>query len=347
MKKIILISSTILLIFSNGSPIKEVENVENDVKIFINSYVTRKTLFSYDFSKTFYCYEYDPTGYAIYDVEENKKIEFSFDNVSPYKDLSGILFYDGPFSYLYDYIDGNSKTLPKEISKKYQNNFEIKIPIEKTPILSKASEAPAGTKPNGTLIDNAELLYKLKNFNRTGSSYEYNRYGTCGYLAAAMVLYYNKYQYNNNFIADSYIETIDNEKRFTLSFHNLLVNIGSQNNIGNSTTAFDIKTVMEKYCESIGINTDHYAMLLSTMTNIDLCIRDNKPIILFGNFRNPVDDEKLNHAVVCYGIYNDVFNYNTVARYFVVNYGWTNHSAVYLIDNIFANPVGSMYNMNY
>ena len=104
---------------------------------------------------------------------------------------------------------------------------------------------------------------------------------------------------------------------------------------------------MEKYCEEIGIKTNHFAMLLSTQANIDMCLRDNKPVILFGNFRRPNSDETGNHAVVCYGLWNDVFDMSTKILYFVVNYWWTDYSTVYLVDNIFANPIGSMYNRNY
>lgn len=108
------------------------------------------------------------------------------------------------------------------------------------------------------------------------------------------------------------------------------------NNIGlslgkkSSTTAFDIKDVMSEYCKRKGINSNHYAMLLSTVANINMCIQDNKPIALFGNFVRPDNGKKVNHAVTCYGTRDVPLGQGQTNRYFIVNFGWTGYSRVYL-----------------
>ena len=91
---------------------------------------------------------------------------------------------------------------------------------------------------------------------------------------------------------------------------------------------------MEKYCEEIGIKTNHFAMLLSTQANIDMCLRDNKPVILFGNFRRPNSDETGNHAVVCYGLWNDVFDMSTKNSLFCCKL---------LVDRLFGCIFGRQY----
>lgn len=187
----------------------------------------------------------------------------------------------------------------------------------------------------------------LSDFDRNNESKEYNKEGTCGYLAAAMILYYSKYQFNNGFVNDRYIEYKNNQRRFSSDFHDYLYQIGKDLGKSNTTTAFDISSVMSEYCTRIGIKADHYAMWLSTAANINMCINDNKPIALFGNFVNPTGGSKVNHAVVCYGTRDEPLGNGQTNRYFIVNYGWTGYSKVYLLDNLFRNPVGSMYNMNY
>lgn len=168
-----------------------------------------------------------------------------------------------------------------------------------------------------------------------------------------MVLYYSKYVYNNNFISDSYIETYEGVRRFTFEFTQKLVNHGAALGFGKElVSAYDLEKVMKSYCESIGIFTNHYAMALSTPFNIDMCIRDNKPMVLMGNFKNPYTGEKSNHGVCCYGIGTMPLGFGQQQRYFIVNYGWSStanndYSHVLLLDNLFTNPVGGMYNINY
>ncbi len=332
MKNIFLISS--LLVSLSGYHISNLSIDESREKTPISA-IVRKRLHSSNNEKQFYCYEYSPVGYCIVDFDTGSKIEFSYESVSPYLNSrsSDELIYDGPMNYDIRQLQTNG------IKKKKAVDY---IKINETPLLS-------STTITDWLIDDYELLAGLSNFDRENgrNGEQYNKDGTCGYLAAAMILYYSKYKYNNAFISDSYIETVNSKRRFKASFHDYLVEVGKSLKKNYSTTAFDIKAVMEEYCSMINVSANHFSMLLSTYLNIRACIADNKPIALFGNFRRPDNGKKINHAVTCYGIKTEVLGGGATQDYFIVNFGWTGYSRIYLLDNILLNPVGSMYNMNY
>ncbi len=310
-------------------------NVSSQNKSGLINNTNVQHLFSSDFDKKYSCYEYE-RGYEIVDDSTGNVIEFSPDAPSPYRNLkSNVLIYDGPMSY-----DSKNNLTKDELydkgKKAARSNVEVKHVL-------------ANFSYNyDTYIDNYQILSELSGFQRNdGTGKPYNKDGTCGYLCAAMILYYSKYQFNNGFVADSYIETYEGKKRFKAEFHDCLVNLGLEIGKKYSTDAFDIKSVMTEYCSRIGIKANHFAMLLSTVANINMCIQDNKPIALFGNFVSPADGKKVNHAVTCYGTRDEPLGQGQTNRYFIVNFGWTSYSHVYLLDNLFRNPVDSMYNMNY
>lgn len=326
---------TILLFFSalNSTIVSSYPNYKNSITH--KETYNIKTLYSSDFKNKYFCYEYQK-GYEIIDSSTNNVIEFSPTSISPYLnyDTQDCLIYNGPMSY------GSQKI-----------SFSIKSKVKKEKKLSK-TYAQVNHMINNSLanydteIENSEILSNLDDFKRDNGK-EYNHLGTCGYLSAAMILYYSKYKFNNNFISNEFIEYKDGKRRFKAELHDKLYNIGLNLGKKNSTTAFDIKDVMNEYCKEINIKADHYAMLLSTIVNIHMCIQDNKPIALFGNFVSPETGKKVNHVVTCYGTRDIPLGQGKTNRYFIVNFGWTNYSRVYLLDNIFRNPVGSMYNMNY
>lgn len=298
-----------------------------------NNFVVKR-LYSTDLTHNYYCYEFNDGGYEIVDSQTKITIEFSHESDSPYKNISGnLLTYDGPMNYGAINQEVNTISCDNIIDPVNESNTNLILSTYNTNY--------------DTYIDNYEILKNLSNFKRNSGNDEFNKDGTCGYLAAAMILYYSKYQFNYNFIDDKYIEYKNNERRFSEDFHDYLVQIGYELGKKETTTAFDIKDLMSEYCNKIGIEANHYAMLLSTVANINMCINDNKPIALFGNFVTPSDGNKVNHAVTCYGTRDEPLGSGKTNRYFIVNFGWNNYSKVYLLDNIFRNPVGSMYNMNY
>lgn len=294
-----------------------------------------KTLYSSDFTNKYYCYEYNQ-GYEIVDASTNNIIEFSPSSISPYINYStnSTLIYNGPMSYGFKNIDIKNAKRIKNITSNFESSSKIIHPVSNF------------SYNYDTEIDNSNILANLNDFTCSDGK-EYNNIGTCGYLSAAMILYYSKYQFNDDFVSNNYIEYKNGNKRFKVELHDELYNIGLSLGKKSSTTAFDIKDVMSEYCKRKGINSNHYAMLLSTVANINMCIQDNKPIALFGNFVRPDNGKKVNHAVTCYGTRDVPLGQGQTNRYFIVNFGWTGYSRVYLLDNIFRNPVGSMYNMNY
>ncbi len=255
---------------------------------------------------------------------------------------NGTYLYGGPMEY--DFVP----------NKLYVNKVNA---INKLADIEKLSQnnAPRLTLPiiSLTRIHNYELIENLTDLNRSDNSgNEYNKDGTCGYLAAAIILYHAKYQFNNNFVDDSLIETYNGKRRFKVDLHDELVHIGKKLGKNNDTIASDICDVMKEYCKEKGISANHFWRYLSSAINIDACIRDNKPVALFGNFTDPHTNKRANHVVTCYGTYTEAYAANSSIRYLVVHFGWSstkenNYSSVYLLDNLFLNPIGSMYNMNY
>ena len=306
-------------------------------------------------------YELNGGGYFIQRQRDGAIVEYCKDAEGPYHEISEEFsyFYGGPMNYYYldgnNYIDIFTNEIVEykhslNIIKRSNNNYKRSL---ENSLIRRASTFASSSDWSFTYIDNYQLIDNLSNFRIKNSTLDYNYDNRCCYLAGAMVLYYSKYVYNNNFISDSYIETYEGVRRFTFEFTQKLVNHGAALGFGKElVSAYDLEKVMKSYCESIGIFTNHYAMALSTPFNIDMCIRDNKPMVLMGNFKNPYTGEKSNHGVCCYGIGTMPLGFGQQQRYFIVNYGWSStanndYSHVLLLDNLFTNPVGGMYNINY
>lgn len=168
-------------------------------------------------------------------------------------------------------------------------------------------------------IDSYKLIDNLSNFKKTNSSNSYNEDSRCTYIAGAMVLYYSKYFYNQNFTPDNYIETYQGVRRFTFELTQHLLDIGKSLGYDEALlSAYDIQNIMKTYCESEGIFVDRYAMALSTPINIDLCILNNKPMVLMGYFKDPYTGKKATHSVCCYGLATMPLGFGQTQRFLLL-----------------------------
>lgn len=326
------------------------EQFINEVCGFENKTVNEVKILE-DFNGELYIdIECSPTGYAIVNYQYGIILEMAVDAVSPYKNFEGELIYGGPTYYykevstflntsnifnLYDLMADELISLDVDQFNEFQTyNDAI---LEKTTEIYEEETVAITPSPRSVLeayIENYQYISQLENFGE-------NIEGTCGYIAAAIVLYYNYMQFDTRFI-DS--EHLCPEGGIKDSLHQELRSIGQSLGIGNSTWAADIAAVMEEYTENRVPEATHYYMALSTSLNIDLCFADNKPVILFGNFQLPTGGSG-KHAVVAYGYrqHTELW-FNT--RYYYVHFGWEGYGMVQLLDNVFTNPIGSMYNMN-
>jgi hypothetical protein len=292
-------------------------------------------------------------------------VECAADSVSPYRGVNDRLIYGGPTYYyreslkrntaenlyLHDLIADEELALNAETFDAFKSyNQAGTIAVQEKVAREESLKAqygrgkimPAGTEYTGgkwkyLYINNSSYISGLSNFG-------HNAGGTCGYIAAAITLYYAYRYWNNNFIDPSYIVSGGVSNRLHLD----LVGVGAGLGIGNGTIASDIKAVMQSYCSSRVPQATHYSMLLSTPLNIQLCFEDNKPVIIFGNLvdaQNP-NGARINHAVTAFGraVYRPNIFVND--RYYDVHYGWTGYTNVRILDSIFQNSIGSIYNLN-
>ncbi len=282
--------------------------------------------------------------------------EYASNSVSPYYYAEGNLIYGAPTYY----YKQTQTSLTKNTAEKFYlqeiisneevilnentfNNFKayniqtIKALEDSNITTNENLINPYGqsTPYGGYYIENYEYVSKIEDF-------AYNHSGICTYVAAAIILYYTQRQFGGNFINTSFMTN----NGFTVDLVNELLSIAKSLGVGNATHAVEFKKVMQKYTETRVPNATHYSMALSTALNIDLCFRDNKPVMLCGNFQDVSSSSgKVNHTIVAFGRSETVSGiYKN--RYYHVNYGWRGYTDVTIMDNIFLNPIGSMYNLN-
>lgn len=221
-----------------------------------------------------YYIEVNRSSYYIVDSQSMTPLEYNLNSVGPYSSQNNNLcIYCGPMQY--GVINQESLTFTnlfsgetKRLDKPFVINSNTSMSIDKSKIATNAI-TPMATSLTENLIDNYKIINDLKDFTRyDGTGKEYNNNGVCGYVAAAIALYYSKYQFNSNLLASKYIEYVNGQRRFTAELVDKLISIGAENGIGTSTTAFSIKTVMQAYTDLIDVKAGHYAMLLSTPINI-------------------------------------------------------------------------------
>ena len=300
--------------------------------------------------------ECEPIGYLIVNYETMIPFEYASNSVSPYYYAEGNLIYGAPTYY----YKQTQTSLTKNTAEKFYlqeiisneevilnentfNNFKayniqtIKALEDSNITTNENLINPYGqsTPYGGYYIENYEYVSKIEDF-------AYNHSGICTYVAAAIILYYTQRQFGGNFINTSFMTN----NGFTVDLVNELLSIAKSLGVGNATHAVEFKKVMQKYTETRVPNATHYSMALSTALNIDLCFRDNKPVMLCGNFQDVSSSSgKVNHTIVAFGRSETVSGiYKN--RYYHVNYGWRGYTDVTIMDNIFLNPIGSMYNLN-
>ena len=143
------------------------------------------------YGKKYVLEETNSSGYAIYD-DSNTCVEYSQTATSPYKNFSSNLYYLGPTHYyhkneglFYHTISGETKKFEERLTftqtSKRLNSFSPKIKKQ--------------MYTNQFYLHNYKCIRDIK-------YYAYNNEGTCGYVAAALALYYCYNEYSTNYIDD-------------------------------------------------------------------------------------------------------------------------------------------------
>lgn len=282
--------------------------------------------------------ECEPTGYYIFSNDTGVYVEYCLDADSPYKGMSGKLYYGGPTLYYSedgdklthtidsalsvgsDFVDAlseQSDDLHAELERKRDN--AVLAFIEDKTVLDPNSMRSAIQSPRAsfTYVTSYSYLQNLKTDSQIGYYSEGN--GVCGYVAANMVLYYwQRRKPSTTFIPSSWYNSSGLASNSALTKN--LVSIGKSLGYGTDSYPNTISAVLKRYCSDRGISATIGYWL--TAVNMHSEINNDRPTILFGNLKNP-NGGTINHAVVAYG-------HDANAGDFVVHFGWSNYSRVVL-----------------
>ncbi len=311
--------------------------------------------------------ECDPTGYLIFDQDTALLLEYAGEAPSPYQGIDDGLIYAGPTYYyqmsksasaisnritntrimVYDLMADANITIENLQQVKEQNLLMQQSITEKVREINNSTSStviPLGQdiiigNTHSKYVSNYEYISEMDNFG-------FNSQGTCGYIAAGILLYYSQKQFGVDLIDSQYLYA----DGYTNAFHNLLVDIGEENGIGTGTDAGSISTVVNAYLDTRSTNctTSYFFIPAITGIQFDLCFDDDKPVIIFGNLMNPAPEGgRINHAVVAFGR----TDYQSVGvlggpRYYHCHFGWTGYTNINVLDGLFVNPFGSIFHLN-
>ena len=304
----------------------------------------------YDLSGNLYwLIEFDTTGYAIYHPGANKLSEFSTSARSPFLNYTEI-FYGGPTFYFVKIGDNLTNVLTNE-------HFELNAIQAQSQSINSLDEIYSkfisaenlSTRASDTtyLVPNAYYFQKLNSFGQ-------NTQGTCGQLAASILLSYYANYYNVNFVPTQYIspksgtstnyQSWQSMPNLSDSLHQELIQITRDLNENLATTGSSIKRILSEYYYRHVLGGVSQSVLTSpffTDTNMRNIINSNNPMIMFGKLTLP-SGSKGNHAVVCYG-YRIISN----VTYYTVHMGYSGYTSVELANLWSANVFGQIYSITY
>lgn len=310
--------------------------------------------------------EYTPIGYAILNEESGQFLEYSATSPSPYLGKESRLFYGGPTQYFIkteqnEYIDlftdqainrEKQISLEESCSLQYQsllkNCDEMVSTYLTKQFVAQDTENIISIQSSGYTEDTKYVSYSTRLSNLDNPGYISRGDGVCGYIAAAMLLYYytssgrryitskdDYYTKNGKYYIDEKLTTyLVDDFRKTL-------------NLDYSTTAQAIYKLVSNYItvfyrnrglDASGISHSKVFAPFIIQSNIASHIYNNKPVILFGSLYSPTSNKYINHAVLAYGYY--MYMSGSVMMYqFIVHFGYAGYSKVYLNDR----ALGSYY----
>lgn len=287
-----------------------------------------------DFSGNSYTLvECTPAGYYILDPATGQFPEYSIEDVSPYLNCTGELYYGGPSSF-FEYLDGQythvfEKSLvlsEEDVAYMAQQSNTLKDYLATN--AAEESTTRAIQYPN--YITNYQyLMYAGAGYDFEGGAwsqgylYEVSP-GYCGYIAGNLLMFYWQIRLGGNYVAAGRYSIYGLEGP---ALTKELVSIGKSIGYGAATTPNTIASVLKQYQKQQGFGgTVGYSFTGSAGVMNEL--RNNRPSILFGYLNDPDGQNPINHAVTVYGHYND--------GSLIVNYGWPKQSCAVINGPVYA-----------
>lgn len=316
--------------------------------------------------------ECEPTGYMIFHDESGTFVESSIKSISPYIGLDDSLYYFGPGEY-YQKEDNELKhtVLDKSISLEYSDELEENS-NELNDILLVNKDNNIVNYINGTEKEislNSNTKYSVSStktykgmicvkgykFFTLLSECGINKYGSCGYIAAGMLLSFYKRYYGGDIVDSKYLSGFctDNDMacRISDSLHQKLLDWGIKlgyvevtrydngrvKDMKCSSDSGIIKNVINTYLNDRGISKDYVEGIVPLKNNFTITesIDNGHPVIWFGNvFNNSHNDMTFfNHAIVVYG-----YKWSGLSPEYIAHFGWTGANEVY-----FSGILGSLF----
>lgn len=379
--------------------IKEYEKVAKDSLHPILGDQTIKSceyLYNLDDSADYVYIEFESGGYAIYAKDTMEMLEYSLMGHLPYTDSNLSKYYAGPANYLYkneknqffDTYTGNQINITEteidrisnQIREKTINNNETKASVNfsNEEITNKTYEINSATNTYSTpkldeeslIMASTETGYLIPNYkyftlnpkiglNLANGSYGNGNSGTCGPIAAQLLLGYNNYYNDRRIIEDRFLLGYDDatntvthqqsnpnycedpmfmsswtlgtrsENTGTNSFYSEIISRIMEPNT-DSSSIIEVKNGIEDYLSdylpSSGFSVDYAVSLLINPINSSIIkeeLETGRPLIIGMNWFLGGS----NHFVVGYG-YQDYTYADGSGTYegYVVHFGWNTNA---------------------
>ncbi len=296
--------------------------------------------------------ECEPTGYMIYHNDSGIFVESSLVVHSPFYGIKGDVRYCGPNEY---YVNAeNSKDFRYVFDEECLSGTQIQHLKEKSALVNQTLiensnenvlnyisgisnvrpyatgnqiSAKTVTGDGWTLVDNYSFF---ANLNDCG----YISGGKCGYIAAGILLAYDKIYNGMDTIPNWYYSYNDGRYSLSPSLPTALYNKGVSLGYGASTTSVAIHYTVKSWLGDRGIITHHTSLYVPFGNNLTIVskLKNDRPVIWFGAVTDQTFDSTTgNHAVVVYG-------HSWSGNNFVAHFGWENATMVY-----FSGVLGSLY----
>lgn len=393
-------TSTHFLNYDDGLTIEQVAGlVFNKANIADCGY-----LYNLDDSADYIYVTFDDGGYAVFNKYTLEMLEYSPLGCLPYENDSSMRYYAGPANYLqkknncfediitgqiinvsleeinvyaheirtclYDngitqnatsvYADSNVNELPKCNT----NNIETR---SETSDSSKGNPIPITPNSSGKYIENAHYFLEtpMHGDNYKGGNYGNNNSGTCGPVAAQLLLSYNNYYNNRRIIEDRFLygyddttNTVTNPERNPnhcedpMSMTSYTLGSRSEDTGANSFYSYVVTSIMEPGQSSSNlddvksgiqsildsrIGSNSYSMIRAyTWLGAGWTPIDSEPIKNEINAGYPLiitTDSDLgwsNHEMVCYGYQDYTYPDGSTYSGYVVHYGWPGDTSIWI-----------------
>lgn len=155
--------------------------------------------------------------------------------------------------------------------------------------------------------------------------------GSCGFVAATIVLYYWQRTMYDETILPQYLDddgNLNNTGTIYDSDTNLKDLLVELNGGETSSWAATVKSALAEYCDMAGLSYETHWYIFDWYAKSE--IRNSRPVILFGSLPDTDSDDSIKHAVVAYGIDDG---------HYVVNYGWGSDTAEVTMNGAFIGSV--------